>query len=559
MYHRRSRAVLAIAIALFLFVSLSPCLAAEEGGKHFRNVILMVPDGCSISQITVARWYKGTPLALDRMALGAVRTYGSDALITDSAPAATAFATGHKTFYGAISVLPGPVTIPGVAPITRQQQYKPVATILEGAKLAGKSVGLVATSNIQHATPAAFSAHWPDRSDYHQTGKQQVYQGMNVVLGGGKKYLLPEEKGGSRTDGKDLIATLRASGYLFVETSEEMKRAGGSKVWGAFADDSMAYDFERARFRPAEPTLSEMTEKAIRLLSSANQKGFFLFVEGSKVDWVAHANDPVGVIGEVLAFDEAVRVVLDYAEKDGQTLVLVFTDHGTGGMSLGSGSPVKSASRAPVQEFFGPLKRATLTADGVAQELGRGFSEETLKATVAKFYGISDLTAEETKTLAGAGKKLNQALGPMMSKRSHIGWTTRGHTGEDVFLFYYGHDKALGLLENTEIARIAARTLGVDLDETDNRLFVPAEGLFQGQDISLSVEGKGEAATLVARKGEIRAEFPLGTNLMRVYPSGKTYELEGISILAPKTGKAYLPRQAAALFKDLPATRPGAR
>ena len=190
---------------------LSPSLA-HAFEQRFKNVIVMVPDGCSSAAATAARWYKGSPLALDRMALGGMRTYDAGSLVPDSAPAATAFATGYKSSDRFVSVLPDSVTIPGVTAISERMKYKPVASVLEGARLIGKSVGLVATSTIQDETPAAFSAHWPDRSDSGEIGEQQVYLGVDVAFGGGKRYLLPKEKGGARSDGEDLIQVLRSRG-----------------------------------------------------------------------------------------------------------------------------------------------------------------------------------------------------------------------------------------------------------------------------------------------------------------------------------------------------------
>ncbi|HEY3278087.1 MAG TPA: alkaline phosphatase [Syntrophorhabdaceae bacterium] len=549
-------AVLALIILLF-FSSLAA--AAGQHGNRFRNVIIMVPDGCSPAQVTVARWYKGAPLALDRMYLGGVRTYGANSLITDSAPAATAFATGHKTADKFIGILPDSVTTPGAAPIPEERRYKPVPSVLEGAKLIGKSVGLVATSNIQHATPAAFSAHWPDRNNYNEIGKHQVYQGMDVVLGGGKQYLVPKEKGGARTDGEDLTEVLRAKGYLIVHTREELEKARGNRVWGAFADDAMANEFDRPHLRPEEPALAEMTKKALTILSK-NKKGFFLMVEGSKVDWAAHANDPIGVVSEVLAFDEAVKVALDFAKKDGKTLVLAFADHGTGGMSLGSDGVNKSYSTLPFEKVFGPLKKAVLTAEGVEQKLEKDGSEEKIRNIVGEFYGIKDLTAGEIKTLRNASQGPRRALGPMMSARSGIGWTTKGHTGEDVFLYHYGLNRPLGLIENTEIAGMTAKALGFDLSMVESRLFVPAREVFSAPGVIFSLEGAGTGkAVLTVRKGEARADFPLGTNLMYIKSQGKTYEMEGISVLAPHTGKIYLPGESARLLersiKNIPVGR----
>ena len=137
-----------------------------------------------------------------------------------------------------------------------------------------------------------------------------------------------------------------------------------------------------------------------------------------------------------------------------------------------------------------------------------------------------------------------------MSARSGIGWTTKGHTGEDVFLYHYGLDRPLGLIENTEIAAMTAKALGFDLSMVESRLFVPAREVFNAPGIIFSLEGAGTGkAVLTVRKGEARADFPLGTNLMHIKSQGKTYEMEGISVLAPHTGKIYLPRESARLLE----------
>ena len=509
----------------------------------------MVPDGCGSAQTTTARWYKGSSLSLDRMNVAGVRTYAANSLITDSAPAASAFATGYKTSDKFISVLPESVTIPGISPITEDLKYKPVATVLEGARLIGKSVGIVATSIVQHATPAAFSAHWPDRSNYNEIGQQQVYLGIDVVFGGGKKYLLPKEKGGARTDGEDLVELLRSRGYAFVETRDDMVRVKANKVWGIFADDYMAYELDRRKERPQEPALADMTRKAIEILSK-NPKGFFLLVEGSKVDWASHAHDPVGVVSETLAFDEAVGVALDFAKKNKQTLVLAFADHSTGGMSIGSKSTDKTYSRLSYDAVFGQMKKATLTAEGVEKMLAGDLSEEKVKNMVAEHYGINDLTAEEIKAIRSSKKQLNQVLGPMMSKRTHIGWTTAGHTGEDLFFYHYGYTKPLGIIENTDIARMASRALGFDLKRTDNRLLAAADEAFKPVGATLTIDRtNAENPVLLVEKAGVKAEFPVSKNIMRLTPSGKEITLEGITVFAPKTGRVYVPRQAVALFE----------
>lgn len=545
-YFAKSRTVI-WALVLCLVIGLSPGQPAYAAVKA-KNVIVLMADGTGSAHTTITRWYKGAPLALDEMYISGVRTWGAETLITDSAPAATAFATGHKTSDKFIGVLPGNVTMPGVAKPAADLYAKPVATVLEGAKLMGKATGLVVTSNIQHASPAGYSAHWPDRNNYHEIGEQQVYLNIDVVFGGGEKYLVPKEQGGVRTDGENLLDVLKQRNYQLVKTRGEMMKITSGKAWGLFAPDDMAYEFDRKILHPEQPSLAEMTKKAIELLSQ-NKKGFFLFVEGSKIDWASHANDPIGVISDMLAFDEAVKVALDFAKKDGNTIVLAFADHGNGGMSLGNKSTDKTYSTLPVSALIGPLKGAKLTGEGIEKMLGASPTEEKIRAIVADYYGVTDLTAEEVTAVQKAKKgQLNYVLGPIISKRSVIGWTTNGHTGEDLFFYYYGLNKPMPIIDNTDIANICANAMGFNLADIDAKLFVDAEKAFAAIGAKVTLD-KADAANpvLVVTKGVVRAELPLSKNIIKV--NGKEHQLSGIVVLAPKTGKVFLPQQAVEIAK----------
>ena len=186
------------------------------------NVIMMVMDGTSAGATSLARWYKGEDLAMDEIVIGGVRTHSAESAITDSAPAATALATGHKSNDKIVGLLPALVNSPGVEAVDPEDAFKPVANVLEGARLQGKATGLVSTSEIQHATPAGFSAHVPHRSNYQDIAEQQVYQEIDVVLGGGIQSLLPGEGRNSRVDGEDLTKVLDAKGYDLVQTRDEL-------------------------------------------------------------------------------------------------------------------------------------------------------------------------------------------------------------------------------------------------------------------------------------------------------------------------------------------------
>ena len=528
------------------FGGVEPVTAKEVSNKNnsnakIKNVIVLVSDGMGATHSTVSRWYKGAPMALDEIAVGGVKTFSADSLITDSAPAATAFATGFKSDTKFVSVFPNVIDMPGALTV-KEEAYKPLATILEGAKLAGKSTGIVATSNIQHATPAGYSAHWNERGNYNEIAEQQVYQFIDVVLGGGKKYLIPKVMGGTREDGANLVEELKTNGYSVVENTKELKDAKGKKIWGAFADDAMAYDFDRDPAK--EPSLTEMTQKAISTLS-INEKGFFLFVEASKVDWAAHANDPIGVISDTLAFDAAVKSAVDFAKKDGQTLVLAFSDHGNGGMTIGNKSTDKNYDTLKLSSLVDPLKKAKLTGEGLEKKLN---AERTnIEQVMAEFFGITDLTKEEIDAIKAAkAGSLNYAVGPIISKRSVIGWTTGGHTGEDLFMYAYGPGKPTGIIDNTDVAKIISREMGFKLDELNKKLFIKAEDAFKAVGASVTVDTKDSKNPVVkVEKGNVKAELPASTNIM--YINGQQYNLKSLVIYIQ--GKAYVPQEAVELFK----------
>lgn len=538
-----------VATALALVLLAVPVVARGATVAPAKNVIVLMSDGTGTTHTTLTRWYMGGGLLpQDPYIVGAVRTYGADSIITDSAPAATAFATGHKTDDKFIGILPAHSTIPGVLAVPPGDEYKPVASVLEGAKLHGKAVGLVATSNIQHASPAAYSAHWPRRGDYEEIAEQQVYLNLDVVLSGGTRYLLPKAAGGTRDDGRNLLEVLRGRGFGVVETGAAMRAFHGRKMWGLFAPADLAYDMDRAELHPEQPSLAEMTAKAIELLAQ-NPQGFFLFVEASKVDWASHANDPIGVISDSRAYAEAIGTALEFAKRDGHTLVLCFTDHSNGGLSIGSRKTDRTYSSTPLDQLLTPLRKATLTAEGVEALLGDDRSPERVRAIVGSRYGLDDLTDADVEAIRNAKKNsMGDVIGPMLSERSILAWTTHGHTGEDVLLYAYGPHAPAGLIDNTRLAYVGAEAMGFDLDEADRQLFVEAGSLFAPLGATIEVDRADPAhPVLVVDHGGKTARLPCSTDLVQF--GGREVEMTGITVFAPDTGKVYLPRQAAEILR----------
>ena len=270
-----------------------PVSAAERSPTtRPRSVILMIADGLGPASVTMARVCKGAPLALDSFLVGAIRTHATDALVTDSAAAATALAAGVKTRNGAIGMGP---------------DGEPVETALELAQRRGKATGLVATSAITHATPASFAAHVRSRTMEAKIAVQELEHGVEVLLGGGSEQFLPVLQGGRRLDGRDLLGEARELGYRIVADRDALLALDATPVLGLFHPEHMDFELDRP---PEQPSLTEMTVKAIELLS-ANPDGFFLMIEGSRIDHAAHGKDAAGHLGDILEYDRAVAAALD--------------------------------------------------------------------------------------------------------------------------------------------------------------------------------------------------------------------------------------------------------
>jgi alkaline phosphatase len=272
-----------------------------------KNVILLIGDGMGIGQITVAEIENGEDsLAIDNLPyMSLISTHSLSSYVTDSAASATALATGYKTNNGVVS---------------KSSDGLILSTIVEVAESRGLSTGVVTNTRITHATPACFLAHANSRDQESLIAEQVLNSGVDVVLGGGRSYfssLSPSDKG-----------------YDVVETTEELLEVESSKVIGLFTASYMSYD--NVRNPEIEPSLAQMTKKSIDLLSS-DPEGFFLMVEGGRIDHASHANDFENTVSETLAFDLAVSEALGYASSRNDTLIIVTADHETGGLMITGG------------------------------------------------------------------------------------------------------------------------------------------------------------------------------------------------------------------------------
>ena len=537
--------LLALTSTSAVIAAAAPALAAAEA----KNVIVLIADGCSSEQYTFARWFKGAPLSFDPYRVGAVKTFIADSVIADSAPAASAYATGVRTSDKFISVGPNQDTLSVVPAPPEELRYRPVATILEGAKLMKKATGIVATSRVTHATPAAFMAHTASRSDEDDIMEQAVYQMVDVVFGGGKRHLVPKEFKGRRIDGDNLYEDLKAWGYQMVEKRQDMEKVTTGRVFGMFAHSHMDPEIDRPSRHPHQPTLEEMTRKAIELLAQ-DPDGFFLMVEGSQVDWACHANDPAYLLGDLLAYDKAVQAALDFALKDGRTLVLALSDHNTGGFSIGNYASDGIYSQMKVEAFLEPFRRMKASAYAMWEMIEPEQTTVWVKSVIMDLWGMDISDEEAVRILAKApGYKDDAyyAIGEVLSpKYTYVGWTTHGHAGGDVPLHAFGPGKPSGMLDAPDIARVCADAMGLNLEQLNRRLFVDSAKAFA--DATVTVDHT-DAANLVVKidyQGKT-TELPVNKNIITF--GERSYVLEGVVVYSAKTGRAYIPQQAVNMIR----------
>lgn len=308
--------------SLLLLFSFNTCRYATTSkeyptpAKGPKNVILMIGDGMGISQITAGLYSNRNKLNLERCkTVGLIKTYSSDDLVTDSAAGATAFSTGKKTYNGAI----------GVGPLK-----KPLTTILELAERDGMATGLVATSEITHATPASFISHQPSRNQHEDIALDFLQIEVDLFIGGGRNYFT------ERTDNRDLTYELKNLEYRILDLKtpfDQIKLQEYENLAYFTADDAPTRKLKGRDYLPAAG------EYAAKTLSERGEaEGFFLMIEGSQIDWGGHANNADYIVSEMLDFDETVGRVLDFAERDGETLVIITADHETGGFAINKGS-----------------------------------------------------------------------------------------------------------------------------------------------------------------------------------------------------------------------------
>lgn len=556
---------------MILFLLLAGALltghaADSKKVEPVKNIILLIPDGTSLASVSLARWKQwyenpGKPnLAIDPYLCGTVRTFSSNAPIGDSAPTTSCYMTGHPSISGFVSTYPWHDPENDLYPTDPARAYQPMITLLEAAKIEqNRATGLVFTCEFPHATPADCSAHSYKRGKYEWIVPQMVHNDLDVVIGGGVSLLPDASK-----------AYLQAGGYgVFLDDIEGFRTYPGDKMWSLFCPRSMPYDIDRD---PAKhPSLEEMTRKAIEKLSK-NENGFFLMVEGSKIDWAAHANDPVGVATDFLAFDRACAAALEFARRNGETAVVIVPDHGNSGLSIGS-SRCSGYDKLTKDQLFHNLSRFKRTAEGLADLLNSRPAGEA--QAVFKEYAGFELNEQELKALYHCkGYKnspvpesersekgvesslysgsLNSFLSKLITSKTCIGFTTGGHTGEEVFLAaYHPQDtRPFGMHDNIELNRYLCALFGLEgrLDSLTQEKFARHTDVFAPYKFKIAPpeQPKGLPKLVVKNKRK-RLEIDPFTNIVKTRDG--EVKLNSVIVYVDKTNTFYLPASLADLLK----------
>lgn len=398
-----------------------------------KNVIFMIGDGMGPAFTTAYRYYKDDPATkeiettvFDTMLKGMAHTYPDDhTYVTDSAASATALSSGHKSYNGAIAV---------------DADKKPVKTMLEIAKEQGKTTALVATSQINHATPASFAAHNESRRNYDDIANDYIDNKIagklpvDLMLGGGTQYFI--------RDDRNLVDEFKKAGYQYGDDIKNLDQITQIPAIGLYAPKGLPFALDENPTR-----LKQLTSKAFDLLDGQNDKGFFVMIEGSQIDWCGHANDIACAMAEMDDFAKSIETAKAYVDNNPDTILVVTADHSTGGLTIGAHGQYKWNTDV--------IKGIKATAGTLTNLL---MKSNNLKSVWQANTNIEFSTENEIKlkqAKAMGEKALNLAVKSIINDLSFTGWTTSGHTASDVQVFAYGKNSKefIGSQNNTDIAK----------------------------------------------------------------------------------------------------------
>jgi len=423
-----------------------------------KNIIMIVGDGMGPAYTTAYRYFKDDVTTenventvFDRHLVGLSSTYPhlDSNYVTDSAASATALSSGIKTYNGAIGV---------------NVNKAPVESVLAYAKQIGKKTGIVVTSQINHATPAAYLAHNESRQNYDQIADSYLDKGIlaDVYLGGGWKYFI--------RDDRNLVEEFKQQGFHYVDDYNKLNVTPENKpLFGLFAKKGLPWSLDDTN----KHRLSALTQTAITHLE--NDKGFFMLIEASQIDWAGHSNDIASAMAEMDDLAKTVELLELYVKNHPDTLVVLTADHSTGGLTIGAKGVyewrpeiIKHMTQS-TDKIAKAFAKNDLSRKEVNQRLNFALTVEeyaqlqTLKeTTLAEIERFKTLPKSQKKYSPNLKRKLYKALNKIVDQRTNTGWTSTGHTAIDVPVFALGKGSELfhGYQDNTDIAKKIFSLLG---------------------------------------------------------------------------------------------------
>lgn len=460
----------AVVLAAFLVLSFSA--GAQGNLSRPKNIIILFADGTTASQYEFGRYtseklrqesFAITDIVMSKGYSQLMSTESANYFVTDSAAAASAMSTGYKVNNGAISVMPN-----GERP----------ETLLTFAKVNKKRIGLISTAPIYDASPAAFSVHAKNRRESELIVNQYLDLSPDVLMGGGSDFFLPKtEQGGKRSDGKNVIELFKSNGYQYVSKPNELTLIQSPKLLGLFATEDI--DFEIDRNPIDTPNLAQMLSAALKALSlpsksSPINSGFVLFAENENTDSAGHQNDVAALMRDLWAFDDAVKVALEFQKKNPDTLVIVAGDHETGGFSptygrknLGSAGPNNylNVGQSELRQIASIKMSLKDFSEKFKAKSNEGASTVELDAYLTlllqdNFPGI-ELDADLRKTIltqsqlgANYNYLLSNILAQAIARQTGFYWATSGHTPAPITVAAFGPGSQLfrGYEPNTQFS-----------------------------------------------------------------------------------------------------------
>jgi len=425
-----------------------------------KNIIMVVGDGMGPAYTTAYRYFNDDPdteiieeTVFDRHLVGMASTYPAriSGYVTDSAAAATALATGVKSYNGAIGL---------------DVDKKSVETVLEWAKKQGKKTGVVVTSQINHATPASYLAHNESRRNYNAIADSYIDDGIkaDLYLGGGWQYYI--------RDDRNLVDEFKSAGFHYVDEFQGLNTIPAqAPVLGLFGDIALPWALDDTN----KLRLSSMTKAATKQLE--NEQGYFLLVEASQVDWAGHSNDIAAAMAEMDDLAKTMEYLEQYVKNNPETLVVLTADHSTGGFTIAADGVyewnpevLRTMTRSP-QKIAKQLAKSGITLKGTSKLLNFTVTqaevdllhqaEIQVPEALATFYAL-DKSVQNKQDKPNVNKALYTALKELIDKRTNSGWTSGGHTAIDVPVFAFGKNNELfhGKIDNTDIAKKIFTLLG---------------------------------------------------------------------------------------------------